>query len=161
MRAEFGAARSLVLWHVQKILAVIPDTVAGRWDRTIVLTLVLTGRRRSEVFNLTAGNITVEGEVAFYSYRGKGGKRGRRELPRPAFVALLVTLSDAGKSRATMHPELVRLGRPGSVSSAKVVISDRGLRRLFRCTTATIQIHARDPGSPATTRTRAISARVE
>ena len=57
------------------------------------------------MINLTAGNITVEGEMAFYSYRGKGGKRGRRELPRPAFNALLVTLADATKTIATMAPE--------------------------------------------------------
>jgi integrase len=71
---------------VQKILAVIPDTVAGRRDRAIVLMLVLTGRRRSEVIN-------VEDEKTLYSYRGKGGKQGRRELPRPAFDALLVRRS--------------------------------------------------------------------
>src|SRR5487761_2362348 len=104
-KVQPSPARGYTALDVQKILAVIPDTVAGRRDRAIVLTLVLTGRRRSEVINLTAGNITVEGETAFYSYRGKGGKRGRRELPRPAFVALLATLADASKSLATMHPE--------------------------------------------------------
>ena len=68
--------------------------MAGRRDRAIIVTLVLTGRRRSEVTN-----ITVEGETAFYSYRGKGGKRGRRELPRPAYIALLERAS------SRMHPE--------------------------------------------------------
>ena len=57
------------------------------------------------MINLTAGNITVEGETAFYAYRGKGGKRGRRELPRPAYVALLVTLADAAKSLSGMRPD--------------------------------------------------------
>ena len=47
----------------------------------------------------------MEGEAVFYSYRGKGGKRGRRELPRPAYEAILVTLADAGKGLATMTPE--------------------------------------------------------
>src|ERR1019366_7527182 len=37
---------------VRKLLAVIPDTVPGRRDRAIILTLVLTGRRRAEVINL-------------------------------------------------------------------------------------------------------------
>ena len=49
---------------------------------------------------LTAGYISVEGETAFYSYRGKGGKRGRRERPRPAYDAL----SDAGHSLGDMEP---------------------------------------------------------
>jgi integrase len=63
---------------------------------------VLTGRRRAEVIGLTAGDISLEGETAYYSYRGKGGKRGRRELPRPAFAALCATLADAGLSLAEM-----------------------------------------------------------
>ncbi len=86
------------------LLAVVPDTVAGRRDRALLLVFILTGRRRSEVISLTAGDISVDGETAFYSYRGKGGKRGRRELPRPAYNALCATLVDAGISLAEMDP---------------------------------------------------------
>ena len=96
-------ARGYTANDVQKILAVIPDTFAGRRDRAIVLTLVMTGRRRSEVINLKAKDINVEDERAFYSYRGKGGKQGRRELPRPAYLAILATLVDAEKSLPTMQ----------------------------------------------------------
>jgi len=78
--------------------------VAGRRDRALLLTFVLTGRRRAEVMGLTAGDISVEGETAFYSYKGKGGKRGRRELPRPAYEALRATLGDAGLSLAELEP---------------------------------------------------------
>src|SRR5213593_4656768 len=97
-------ARGLTAEQIRQLLAVVPDTVAGRRDRALLLTFVLTGRRRSEVINLTAGDISVEGETAFYSYRGKGGKRGRRELPRPAYEALCVTLADAGLSITEMEP---------------------------------------------------------
>src|SRR5664280_346049 len=76
---------------------------SGR-DRALLLTFVLTGRRRAEVIGLTAGDISLEGETAYYSYRAKGGKRGRRELPRPAYEALCATLSDAGVALATMDP---------------------------------------------------------
>ena len=69
---------------MQQLLQVIPDTLKGRRDLAIVLTLVLTGRRRSEVVNLTAGDIAFDDSAAFYRYIGKGGVRGRRELPRPA-----------------------------------------------------------------------------
>ncbi|MEO6045003.1 MAG: tyrosine-type recombinase/integrase [Tepidiformaceae bacterium] len=96
-------ARGYTATDVQKILAVIPDTVAGRRDRAIVLTLVMTGRRRSEVINLKAKDVTVEDERAFYSYRGKGGKQGRREMPRPAYLAVLATLADVDKTLATMQ----------------------------------------------------------
>jgi site-specific recombinase XerD len=83
-KSEPSVARGLTAEQVRQLLAVSPDTAAGRRDRAILLTFVPTGRRRSEVIGLTAGDISVEGETAFYSYRGKGGKRGRRSLPRRA-----------------------------------------------------------------------------
>jgi integrase len=89
---------------VRRLLAAVPDTIAGRRDRALLLTFILTGRRRAEIIGLTAGDINPEGETTFYTYRGKGGKRGRRELPRPAYDALCATLADAGLSLATMEP---------------------------------------------------------
>jgi integrase len=58
----------------------------------------------TEVISLTAGDLSVEGETVFYSCRGKGGKTGRRELPRPAYEAIRATLSDAGKELGSMSP---------------------------------------------------------
>jgi integrase len=46
-----------------------------------LLTLVLTGRRRAEVIGLRAGDLSIEGETCFYSYRGKGGKRSAGTPP--------------------------------------------------------------------------------
>jgi integrase/recombinase XerC len=103
-RAVQSIARGLSADEVRRLLAVVPDTLAGRRDRALLLTFVLTGRRRAEVLGLTARDISVEGETAFYSYRGKGGKRGRRELPRPAYEALCATLGDAGLSLVVMEP---------------------------------------------------------
>ncbi|MGE0601431.1 MAG: tyrosine-type recombinase/integrase [Dehalococcoidia bacterium] len=98
-------ARGLSGEDVKKLLSVIPDDTAGRRDRAIILTLILTGRRRSEVLNLKAGDVEWDEERAYYSYRGKGGKQGRRELPRPAFDAIRRTLADLGKLLETMTPE--------------------------------------------------------
>lgn len=97
-------ARGLTAEQIRQLLAVVPDTVAGRRDRALLLTFILTGRRRSEVIGLTAGDISLEGETVFYAYKGKGGKRGRRELPRPAYAALCATLSDLGLEFASMEP---------------------------------------------------------
>jgi len=97
--------RGLSAEQVQQLLAAVPDTVKGRRDRAIILTLVLAGRRRSEVLNLKAGNIATEDGRPFYMYRGKGGKRGRRELPRPAFDAIRRTLVDVGKELTMMMAE--------------------------------------------------------
>jgi hypothetical protein len=50
------------------------------------------------VIGLTAGDLSIEGETCFYSYRGKGGKRGRLELPQPAYEAILGSLADIDKT---------------------------------------------------------------
>ena len=115
-----SVARGYSADEVRRLLAVVPDTVAGRRDRAILLTLILTGRRRTEVISLRAGDLSVEGETCFYAYRGKGGKRGRRELPRPAYDAILATLADVGKELVTMarHESLWQAGaRPEGVTS--------------------------------------------
>ena len=104
-KVQQSVARGYTALDVQKLLAVIPDTVAGRRDRAIVLMLVLTGRRRSEVINLKAKDITIEDDRALYSYRGKGGKIGRRELPRPAFDAIVRSLADVEKQIEAMVPD--------------------------------------------------------
>ncbi|HEY5472539.1 MAG TPA: tyrosine-type recombinase/integrase, partial [Candidatus Limnocylindrales bacterium] len=99
-----SVARGYSADEVRRLLGVVPDTLRGRRDRAVLLTLVLTGRRRAEVIGLRAGDLSLEGKTVFYAYRGKGGKRGRRELPNPAYEAICATLADAGKELATMAP---------------------------------------------------------
>jgi site-specific recombinase XerD len=84
-----GHARGMTAEEIQKLLAVIPTTRTGLRDRAIVLTLVFTARRRAEVMSLTVGNLIREGDSVLYTYRGKGGKTGKRELPRPAYEAIV------------------------------------------------------------------------
>jgi site-specific recombinase XerD len=97
--------RGLSADQIRQLLAVIPETPAGLRDRAIFLTLVLTGRRRSEVLNLKVGDLSLDENRVYYAYRGKGGKRGRRELPRPAYGALVRALSAFGKNIANMAPD--------------------------------------------------------
>jgi integrase/recombinase XerD len=96
--------RGLSADDIRKLLAVIPDTPTGLRDRAIVLTLTFTGRRRAEVMGLTAGSIVREGDTGFYEYRGRGGKTGKRELPRPAYEAIVSALAVWAKDLATMAP---------------------------------------------------------
>src|SRR5208283_3445343 len=91
--------------QVHKLLAVIPDSPVGLRDRAIILTLVLTRRRRAEVLGMKAGDLTIEGERAYYSYRGKGGKTGRRELPQPALEAIGASLKAFGKDLNSLPPD--------------------------------------------------------
>jgi integrase/recombinase XerC len=102
-RVSPSPPRGLSAKEIKRLLAVIPDKPVGLRDRAIVLTLTLTGRRRSEVMNMKAGDISVAGGL-FYTYRGKGGKKAKRELPRPAFEAIETALAAWGKSLATMDP---------------------------------------------------------
>jgi integrase/recombinase XerC len=104
-RAIQSVARGYGADEVRRLLGVVPDSIAGRRDRAILLTLVLTGRRRTEVISLKAGDLALEGETCFYAYRGKGGKRGRRELPHPAYEAICRSLVDAGKDLGSMAPD--------------------------------------------------------
>jgi site-specific recombinase XerD len=54
---------------------------------------------------MTAGSISTGGGTVFYSYRGKGGKTGKRELPMPAFEAINPWLASIGQDAMTMRPE--------------------------------------------------------
>jgi len=103
-RTSTPPARGLSAEEVRRLLAVLPDTPQGLRDRAIILTLVLTGRRRAEVFRMTAGDLSFENGVCFYSYRGKGGKNGRREFPKPALDALRAALTAFGKDLGVMGP---------------------------------------------------------
>src|SRR5262245_26279731 len=91
-----GMPKGLSAEQIRQLLAVIPNTPVGLRDRAIILTLTLTGRRRAEVMNLKAGDIFLEEPVS-YTYKGKGGKTGRRELARPALNAIQTWLAMVGR----------------------------------------------------------------
>jgi integrase/recombinase XerC len=97
--------RGLTADDIKKLLNGIPDTPSGLRDRAIILTLTFTGRRRAEVMNLTAKSFIQEDGTVFYEYCGKGGKTGKRELPRPAYEAIVLALAAWGKNLATMKPD--------------------------------------------------------
>jgi len=51
---------------------------------------------------MKAGNIISDGDRVYYTYRGKGGKQGHRELPQPALNAIRASLAAFGKDLSTM-----------------------------------------------------------
>ncbi len=97
-----GSPRGLSGEQIQKLLAVVPETPVGLRDRAIILTLTFTGRRRAEVLGMTASSIVVEDRV-FYTYRGKGAKAGKRELPAPAYEAIGAWLACSNRNLETME----------------------------------------------------------
>ena len=102
-RTQPSPPRGLSADQVKRVIDAIPDDVKGERDRAIVLTLVLTGRQRSEVLNMKAGDVAMDDGTVFCIY--KGGNKGRRELPMPALEAMRDSLADIGKNLSTMDPE--------------------------------------------------------
>jgi integrase len=88
--------------EIRRLLQAIPETKGGLRDRAIVLTLALTGRRRTEVIDMKRGDLSEENGTVFYRYRGKGGKKAKRELPLPAYEAIQQALAAWGKSLAVL-----------------------------------------------------------
>jgi creatinine amidohydrolase len=74
----------------------VPDTVGGRRDRALLLTFVLTGRRRCEVIGLTAGGI-----VYPPLYYGTGGGHGG--------YPWTITMETGAEMRALLDRSLTRL----------------------------------------------------
>ncbi len=100
-RQEPPPPRGLDQGEIRRLFAAIPDSPAGKRDRAIILTFILTGRRRSEILNLKASALSRNGAV-FYSYRGKGGSQRRRELPEPCFQAIVEAWEVRGKKLEEM-----------------------------------------------------------
>ena len=70
---------------------------------------------------MTAGDLSFEEGTCFYEYRGKGGKTGRRELPRPALDALRSGLSAYGR-------ELEHMSSRESLWPSTAATNGEGLR---------------------------------
>lgn len=115
--------RGLTVDELHRLLAVIPDTRAGRRDRAAVVTIILTGMRRAEVFSLRAGDVEGSGEQLSFNVRVKGGRIRRRELPSLAAAAIAAAhdvvdlgdlVADARLFRCTpqaFYANLARYGR--------------------------------------------------
>ena len=74
-RVEQPRSRGLSADEVRRLLAVIPDTSVGQRDRAIVVTLLLTGRRRAEVLYMKAGDVACERGVRT-TYGARAGRAG-------------------------------------------------------------------------------------
>jgi site-specific recombinase XerD len=105
----------------------------GLRDRAIVLVLTFTGPRRTEVLSLKVGGLSREGDAAYYRYRDKGGKNGKRELPQPALRAIETALAAFSKNLVTMKPDESLC--PSSSDSGRGITSGtfyRNSRRYFK-----------------------------
>lgn len=90
--------RGLGLDELRRLLEAIPDTPAGRRDRAVVVTILLTGMRRAEVFSLRGADVEGSGEQLVYTVRVKGGRTRRREMPAAVAEAIAAAHGTSSKS---------------------------------------------------------------
>lgn len=83
--------------QIRALLSVIPDTPRGVEHRGIIIALIYTGLRRTELLTMTRGNLEIDPSGrAFYTVRVKGGRSRRREIPPPALEAIITGLQARG-----------------------------------------------------------------
>jgi integrase len=79
------------------------------------------------------GDLSLEDRRVWYRYRGKGGKTGKRELPQPAYAAIVAALRAFGHDLATLPPEAPlwpATGRNGAALTSGTFYAN--LQRYFR-----------------------------
>jgi hypothetical protein len=108
-RQDAPLPRGLDADELRRLLHAIPQTPSGMRDRAIVLTAVLTGLRRSEITSLRVGDLSRNGHV-YYRVRAKGGTNRHRELPLPAFSAIVAALEAAGTPLDTLPADAPLFG---------------------------------------------------
>jgi len=80
------------------------DTVKGKRDYAILLTLLLTGLRRSELANTKRGDIEERGGKLYLTYVCKGGTKIARDIPRRCWEAIENYLVGSGRQIAEDSP---------------------------------------------------------
>jgi site-specific recombinase XerD len=71
--------------QVHQLLSVVPDSPVGLRDRAIILTLVLTGRRRAEVLSMKAADLSIEGDRNLLFLPGQGWQTGTEGTAQACF----------------------------------------------------------------------------
>jgi len=82
-----------------RILLTQPDrnTVKGKRDYAILVTLLLTGLRRSELTNIKRGDIQIRGERIYLTYTSKGGMKLVRDIPKRCWDVIEEYLNASGR----------------------------------------------------------------
>lgn len=86
----YASARPLDTREVaRRVMAIDLDSLAGTRDYALLAVALYTGRRLTELANLTWGAVEINGGVVTLTFRAKGGKTLRDELSRDVGDALL------------------------------------------------------------------------
>ncbi len=98
-----------------KLLLAQPNrnTVKGKRDYAILLTLLLTGLRRSELANIRRGDIDERGDKLYLTYISKGGARTVRNIPRKCWEAIQDYLAASTREIRDDSPLFVPVTKAG------------------------------------------------
>ncbi len=96
------------------------QTVKGKRDYAIILTLLLTGLRRSELTNIRRGDVQERGEKLYLTYTCKGGAQLVRDIPKRCWEAIEDYLVLSGREVTEESPLFVAVTDAGE-----------GLRRYY------------------------------
>jgi len=91
------------------------ETVKGKRDYTIILTLLLTGLRRSELANIRRGDIKEKGEKLYLTYICKGGTQLVRDIPVRCWEAIDDYLVSSGREITDESPLFVAVTDAGEI----------------------------------------------
>ena len=124
--------RGLSAPELRRLLAAVPETPGGLRDRAIILTMVLTGLRRTEVLKLRAGDLSHDPGTGRTTYRvrTKGGAERHRDLPAPALAALQDALAAREMSLGELQREapLFPISSHGFYANLRRYATTAGLR---------------------------------
>ena len=140
--------RGLSADEVRRLLAAIPDSRSGLLDRAMIVTAVLTGLRRTELVELRVYGPS-DG-VVLYEVRTKGGQVRRREIPEPAWLAILDAADAAGRpvgngelvfpiSDATFYAHLRRHATAAGLSGVSPHVLRHAAAKLRRRSGASVE----------------------
>jgi len=110
------------------------NTVKGKRDYAILLTLLLTGLRRRELANIRRGDIQEKGDKVYLTYICKGGVRIVRDIPRKCWDAIQDYLTASGREINGDSPIFVSLAHGceyrGENDNGHHPITTEALRRM-------------------------------
>ena len=89
------------------------ETVKGKRDFAILITLLLTGLRRKELANIRRGDIEEKDGKVYLSYICKGGVRLVRDIPRRCWEAIQEYLAASGREITDDSPLFTALAGTG------------------------------------------------
>lgn len=89
------------------------NTVKGKRDYAILVTLLLTGLRRSELANIRRGDIQKRGDKLYLTYTCKGGAKIARDIPKKCWEVIEQYLIASGREVTDDSPVFMPVTNAG------------------------------------------------